>query len=54
MSYLEKIENLVDDITHLNEFYEKGYIDIEQFMEIRDKIVDKIIEVSSEEKVIKE
>lgn len=54
MSYLEKIESYVDDITSLNDFYNKGYIDLEQFMDIRDKIVDRIIEVSSEEKNIKE
>jgi len=54
MSYLEKIESYVDDITSLNDFYNKGYIDLEQFMDIRDKIVDRIIEVSAEEKNIKE
>lgn len=54
MSYLEKIKSYVDDITSLNDFYNKGYIDLEQFMDIRDKIVDKIIEVSAEEKNIKE
>ena len=54
MSYLEKIESYVDDITSLNDFYNKGYIDLEQLMDIRDKIVDRIIEVSAEEKNIKE
>lgn len=54
MSYLEKIENLVDDITKLNDFYNKEYITLEEFMDIRDKIVDKIIEVSADEKNIKE
>lgn len=54
MSYIEKMEALTDDILKLNEFYDKGYIDIEQFMAIRDKIVDEVIKVSAEEKSIKE
>lgn len=40
----EKMEEGLEDIEHLNEFYNKGYITLEEFNKIKNKIVDKMIE----------
>lgn len=54
MSYIDEMQSLAKDVEVLNDFYEKGYIDLEEFVKIRDKIVDKVISISSDEKSIKD
>lgn len=40
----EKMEEGLEDISRLNDFYNKGYITLEEFNKIKNKIVDKMIE----------
>lgn len=48
----DQLEEGLDDLDKLNVLYEKDYISLELYMQIKDKIVDKMIESLQEKKDI--
>lgn len=42
----------LDDLDSLNRFYEKGYINVGEFDIIKNRILDKMIELSTKEKAV--
>lgn len=47
-----KLEECLDDLEDLNNLYNKGYITIGEFDIIRNRILDKMINITDEEKAI--
>ncbi len=47
-----KMESCLDDLGRLNKFLNKGYITIGEFDIIKNRILDKMIELSNAEKSV--
>ena len=47
-----KLEECLDDLEDLNNLYNKGYITIGEFDIIRNRILDKMISITDEEKAV--
>lgn len=48
-AYKNEVEEILDDLNLLNRLYNKDYITVEEFSKIRDRMLDKMINITKKQ-----
>jgi hypothetical protein len=47
--YKDEVEEILEDLNLLNRLYNKDYITVEEFSKIRDRMLDKMINITKKQ-----